>query len=738
MPPPASNVYESSRLGRLASAAFRHRRRAVSAWLVILIAAVAGGLTFSGKYVADYSTPGSDSKAAANILESQFGGRTAQTVDIVYHDQSSVSRPAVVARVNSLLGAAGKLTGLNPAPAAQQAQVSPDGRTAIVSIPLNRLKDKVPPTTGQSLLALANRDSGDGLKIAVGGQDVGQGTSASSISEFVGIGVAMVVLLLMFGGIIAAGLPLLTALFGLGIAVMGVGVMAATLPTPSWALQVASMIGLGVGIDYALLILTRHRAAMARGLDSKAATVESMSTAGRSVLIAGATVVVSLLGLFLMGLPYLYGIALSASFAVLIMLAATITLLPALLGFIGPRIDRLKIPGMNRAVVNPDTSRAARWAKMIQRRPLLAGVASIALLLFMATPVTGIRFGFPDAGNDPVNSTIRVAYDLVAKGFGPGANGPLIAVASTPDVAAKAKIAPLASRLRAERDVLSVSPPQPSRSGATTLLSITPKTSPQAKATRDLISRLRSGPLRASGLNIKLGGQTASVVDQGTATAKRLPLFIGGVILVSFMLLLAAFRAPVIALKAGVMNLLSIGAAYGVVAVVAEGGAIGQLVGINGNLPVPPFIPVMMFATLFGLSMDYEVFLMSRIREERERGANASEATVKAVARTARVITAAAAIMVAVFASFAISPEDILKLIGIGLASSILIDATIVRMILVPAVMELLGERSWWTPRWLDRILPDIPLEATDAAPAPEGLPNTPQGRREEGESVAV
>jgi putative drug exporter of the RND superfamily len=722
-PPPQRTL-----LGRMAGALFFHRRSVVAGWVLVLIAAIAG-LSQAGKYVADYATPGSDSKAAATILADQYGGRTDQSVDIVYHDKTSVTGADVTRRLDSLLGQAGHLPGLQARVTTAAAEVSSDGRTAIVSIPLTRLKDNIPTSTGATLLKDARRLSTGGLTVAVGGEDVGQGTAASSSELVVGITVAMVILVMMFGGLIAAGLPLLTSMFGLGISVALVGLLARLLPTPSWALQMATMLGLGVGIDYALLVLTRHKAEMAGGLSPEEATVEAMSTAGRSVLIAGATVVISLLGLFLMGLPYLYGVALASSLTVLVMLAATVTLLPAMLGFAGHGINRLSVPGMNRAPVNPDHSRAAQWARWIQRRPLITGTASVLALLALSAPVLGIRFGFPDAGNDPVASTTRVAYDLVAKGFGAGANGPLIAVVSTPTAQKRALVPALQAQLRAQPDVSAVSAPHANPQGTSELLVITPKSSPQAKATKDLVSNLRRGPMKASGLDVRLGGQTASVVDQGIVTANRLPLFIGGVLIMAFLLLIAAFRAPIIAAKAGLMNLLSIGAAYGVVALVAQGGWAGRLVGIDTNLPIPPFIPVIMFAALFGLSMDYEVFLMSSIREAMHRGGNARDAVVTGMARTSKVITAAAAIMVFVFGAFALTPDVILKLIGIGLATAILVDATIVRMILVPSLMQLLGERSWWTPRWITRLLPEESDRAAHQPPT-RNAPHDDDARR--------
>jgi RND superfamily putative drug exporter len=707
-----------SRLGRLAAASFQRRRTVLVGWVLALVLAIVASMTLGGDYGVEYDTPGSESKAAAQTMDAEYGGRSGETVDVVYASSGarSVTDPAITRPIDAMLVKARSLDGLTGDATTKDAEVSPDGKTAVVSVPLDRGSESVPDTTGASLREMAHDLITGTQTVAIGGAEIGQDEEAAESSELIGILVAALVLLATFGGAVAAGLPLLTALFAIGVTVSLSGVLAAVLDTPDWAEQVALMIGLGVGIDYALLILTRHRTALARGLTPLAAAMEAMSTAGRSVVIAGSTVIISMLGLFLMRLPYLYGVALASSLGVLVVLAASVTLLPALLGFAGPKIDRLRVPGLGRAPVDPDRTRAARWARGVQRRPLLAAIAATGLLLVMTAPLTGIRFGFPDAGNNAQTATSRVAYDLVSKGFGPGENGPLFAVVATPDAAAKAKLAALTERLEHVRGVKAVGKPQPSDSGTTTMIPIMPTTSPQDDATVELIKRLRDGPLAHAGLQVDLGGATAMVVDQSGATASRLPLFIGGVIGLSFLLLLLAFRAPVVALKAGVLNLLSIGAAYGVVALIAEGGWAGQLIGIDTELPVPPFIPVMMFAVLFGLSMDYEVFLMSRIKEELTTGGDARMAVVAAVARTAKVITSAALIMVAVFAAFALSPEVFLKLIGVGLATAILIDATIVRMVLVPAVMELLGDKAWWTPRWLQRLTPDLHLEGRTAA----------------------
>jgi RND superfamily putative drug exporter len=428
------------------------------------------------------------------------------------------------------------------------------------------------------------------------------------------------------------------------------------------------------------------------------ALVEAVATAGRSVLIAGLTVVISLLGLFAMGLTYLYGVALAAIIAVFVVMAAAVTLLPAMLAFAGRRIERWRVPGLR-------TGRAplaARWSAAVQRRPWVAVAAGVAVLLVLASPATGLRLGFPDAGNDRASTTTRHAYDLVTSRFGAGANGPLVVVAPGN------RAAPVAAVLKTQPGIASVAAPALNPAGDTAVILVSPTTSPQDTATEDLIRRLRDGRL---GPGVAIGGRTAQAVDQSQATGARLPLFIGGVVGLSLLLLLVAFRSVIVALKAAVMNLFSVGAAYGVVALLAQGGWAGQLVGIDTATPVPPFIPVIMFATLFGLSMDYEVFLLSRVREAFLEGGDTARAVTEGLTRTARVISAAAAIMVVVFGALALSPEVFLKLIGLGLATAVLVDATIVRLVLVPAVMQLLGDRNWWMPRWLDRMIPRAELE---------------------------
>jgi RND superfamily putative drug exporter len=677
---------------------FVHRRSVLAGWLVALVLSAVAGTMFKGTFTADYGTPGSDSEAAGQRMEQAFAGRSGEFVDVVWTAAQGAATPAVTERVDRLLEEAGSLPGVVPGTTSEAAEVSRDGTTAIARLPLDRPAASVPAATGERIAELLAETDGRGVTVAANGEVPGLEQEAAMTAELVGVAIAAVVLLATFGTVVAAGLPLLLALFGVAIAVMLGLVLPALLTTPDWAVQVAIMIGLGVGIDYALLVLTRYRAGTRAGKTPREANAEAMATAGHAALVAGGTVVIALLGLFLMRLPYLNGVALSASLAVLVVLAATVTLLPAVIGFTHRRIDRLQIGRLGAEVPDPDRTRVARFAGAMDRRPLVALVASLVALAVLAAPLTGIRFGFPDAGNEPAEATQRQAYDLVADGFGAGANGPLIAVATTERSGDAARVAQLRADLRTEPGVVAVSPAQFNEARDTAMLAVTPADGPSSDSTKALVERLREGPLAGAGLPVSLGGQTAATVDQATTTANRLPLFIGAVVALAFLLLVAAFRAPVIALKAGVLTVLSIAASYGVVALVAEGGWAGRLVGIDSDVPVPPFIPVMMFAVLFGLSMDYEVFLVSRIKEERERLGDARAAVVAGLARTSKVITAAALIMISVFGGFALSPDLILKLIGVGLAAAIFIDAVLVRMVLLPAVMRLLGEAAWWTP----------------------------------------
>jgi len=488
--------------------------------------------------------------------------------------------------------------------------------------------------------------------------------------------------------------------------------------TPDMTTQLASMIGIGVGIDYALFIVTRYRQSLGEGMDPHSATVRSIDTAGRAVLFAGTTVVISLLGLFIMGVDFVNGLAIGASITVAVVMLASITLVPALLGFVGRSIDRFSVRRKATAETTAKRNVWYRWSRVVQHHPWISAIAGLLVLLVFAIPMLSMRLAFPDDGANPKTDTTRRAYDLVTEGFGAGFNGPLVLAAQFPEGADTAALTQLSETLAATPGVAFASPAIPSPSGDAAVIRVIPTSAPQSQATEDLVHTIRDDviPKAVAGtdIQVKVGGITASGIDVAEQLAARLPWFIGGVLLLSFLLLMAVFRSLLVPLKAVIMNLLSIGAAYGLVVAVFEWGWMADIVGVDKTGPIAPFIPMMMFAILFGLSMDYEVFLLSRIREEYDRTHDNATAVADGLAATARVITAAALIMVTVFASFIIPDGTMIKLFGAGLAFAILIDATIVRMVLVPATMELLGDKNWWFPKWLDRIVPRLHVEAID------------------------
>jgi putative drug exporter of the RND superfamily len=702
------------RLARLADVAYRRRGRMVLAWIGAAILLIGVGSALAGEYSADYDTPGSESEAAGELTEREFDGYSGQEIYVVWKDEAGADTPAARQRVDAFLDEAKQVDHVSQE---TPVRISRDGTIGATTLPLTVPGWDVPKEDGERLIDAAEANSGDGLEIKLGGDPI-YAAQESTSPEGIGFAGAAIVLLIAFGSVVAAGLPLAIALIGLGITSGGlIALLANVVDVPDWTTAVSGLIGIGVGIDYALLVLTRFRAALAEGRDRHDAVVEAVTTAGRSVIIAGLTVVIAVLGLALTGLPYMYGVAISASFAVLVVMLAAVTLLPALLAYLGPRVDRLRIPLLGRTLRAEGNSHspAARWSHAVQRRPWLAAIAATAVLLALAAPALGMRLGFPDAGNDPPDTMTRQAYDLQTEGFGPGTNGPLVIAAELPDQAAQQDIDALATRLRDEDGVAFVADPQINRSGTAAILTVIPEGSPQDQETEDLVNRLRDDvvpdAVAGTGINAEIGGVTAALEDQSEYMKDRLPVFIAGVVGLSFLLLLVAFHSPLISLKAGVMNLLSVSAAYGVMTLVAKGGAVGELIGIDHEVPIAPFMPVMMFAILFGLSMDYEVFLISRIREEYLKDGNTSRAVADGLAKTARVITAAAAIMVVVFLAFLAAPDTFLKLFGIGLASAIFLDATVVRMVLVPAVMQLLGNRNWWIPDWLERILPRLDVE---------------------------
>ncbi|PYC79509.1 hypothetical protein C7C46_14185 [Streptomyces tateyamensis] len=717
-------------LGRIAGWSFRHRGRTVLLWLLAVGVAVGLAAGFGAKYSADYSAPGSDSKQAQQLLGRDFPGLGGESISLVLHADGGLADAATRTEVHDLvarMAAVTHVSGIDD-PLGPRGKVSPDGRTALGQIHLDVANPPdMPKADTHQLLDLAHPATG-GLHVSLEGMAVQQAEQGSIGSEGIGMAAAALILVLTFGSVVAAGLPLLTAVGGLAVSSTLLPVLAALMPVPDWSTSLAAMLGIGVGIDYALLLVTRYREWRAEGLEAESATVAALDTAGRAVVVAGTTVVVSMLGLFAMGLSFMRGAAVAAILSVLIVLAASATLFPALLGCLGRHIERLRLPLPRRGARRPANTVSAgwlRWSRLVERHRVLGAVTGVVVLLALAAPFLGVRFGFPDAGNDPAGRSNRQAYDTVAAGFGPGSNGPLLLV-SEPGAGADAASA-LPGLLRAVPGVAAVTAPVPSADGKSFMLTVVPTTGPQSSATGDLVRDLRDHVLPAvgGGVRVHVGGATASAIDSTENISRRIPLLVGGVVTVSMLLLVVAFRSLAVALKAAVMNLLSVAASYGVVALVLQGGTAGKLVGIDNPTPLPAFVPVLTFAVLFGLSMDYEVFLVSRMREAWLRSGDNGESIVSGLAGTARVITAAAAIMVAVFAAFVPSPDLAIKVIGIGMGSAILIDATLVRLLLVPAVMHLLGRGNWWLPGRLDRRLPQLHVEGHADRYLPAGEPAT-------------
>jgi RND superfamily putative drug exporter len=708
-------------LHRLAAWSYRRRRRVVVLWVVALVAVSAVGSSVGSTFSQGFSLSGTESQRAADLLESRFPSRAGDEGQIVFAPAAGVSDPTLRGRMESLFADVAEVPGVSavvsPYSAAGARQMSSDGAVAYATVQFDRRVGDIPTHALDAIRTLTDAAARqvDGTQIALGGrmfqEDAGPGPA-----ELVGILAAIVILLVAFGSLLAMGLPILVALFGIGIGVAFVELVSHVVTTPDFGTQLASMIGIGVGIDYALFIVTRYRQGLTDGLDPERAVVRAIDTAGRAVVFAGCTVVISILGLFLMGVDFVKGLAVGTSVTVAIVMLASITLLPAILGFAGRTIDRFSVRRRG-ADERPSEQRMwFRWSRVIQRRPWRAFAGGLAILVVLAIPLFSMRLAFPDAGGNPTSDTTRRAYDLVTDGFGAGFNGPLVLAAEFPGGTDTSPLDRLAAVLRDTPDVVAVTPPTVSAAGDAAVIRVIPGSSPESQRTTDLVNTLRDdvipSALRGSGVQVHVGGRTASSIDVSERLAARLPLFIGAVLVLSFLLLMAVFRSLLVPLKAVIMNLLSIGAAYGVVVAVFQWGWFGSVIGVDKTGPIAPFVPMMMFAILFGLSMDYEVFLLSGIREEYDRTRDNALAVADGLASTARVITAAALIMVTVFGSFMLGDSTTIKLFGLGLATAILVDATVVRMVLVPATMELLGDRNWWFPRWLDRLIPRLHVEA--------------------------
>jgi len=731
-PPDSPRLGPMGRIGRLT---YRYRGRTVLLWLAALALAAGLSSAFGGDFAADYSAPGSDSKAAQELLQERFPAQSGEIVDVVVRADGGVAAArADVQTLLSDLAAVPHVAGVDD-PYIAPGGISPDGHTLVAHLRLDVVNpNDMPVADSERLLAIAERADRAGVEVALGGQAVQLAEQGEIGSEGIGLLAAAVILLLTFGSVVAAGLPIIVAVAGLAVSGTLTGLLLRFVDSPDWSTSLATMMGIGIGIDYVLLMVTRFREWRAAGLDSEAATVATLDTAGRSVMVAGSTVVVSMLGLFAMGLSFMRGAALVTILAVFVVMAASVTLFPALLGYLGRHVDRLRLPLGRRATVtvavggHVDPGRGwLRWSGLVQRHRVAAVVVGVAVLLALAAPFLGVRFGFPDAGNNRENTSTRQAYDTLADGFGAGANGPLVLAAELPRTGETATLDKLGAALAATPGVAAVTPPQLNPAGDTAVITVVPATGPQDEKTEDLVRRLRDTTIPAAtdgtGTSVRVGGVTATSIDSTSNIARRIPLLIAGVVILSMLLLLASFRSIVIAVKAAAMNLLSVAAAYGVVALVLQGGWAGQLIGIDTETPLPAFVPVLMFAVLFGLSMDYEVFLVSRMREAWIRAGDNGRAITEGLAGTGRVVTAAAAIMIAVFVAFVPSPDVVLKVIGVGMAAAILVDATVIRMLLVPAVMHLLGRANWWMPAWLGRMLPELHVEGRPDEHLPQPSP---------------
>jgi RND superfamily putative drug exporter len=756
-------------LKRLAQFCFRRRRLVLTSWIVgiVVIGAVMGAV--GDGYRSDFTLPDVESKRGIDILDERFGGQGGgQVGNIVFEAEQGVEDPAVRAVMEPFLAEVAEIDGLqsisSPYEPGNEAQISDQGANAgrIAFAEFEAPSDATFEETVEIGRQIREAmPSEDGLRIEVGGQAFADFEVPSS--EALGIGFAIIILIVAFGSVLAMGLPIGVALAGITTGTIITGLLSQVIDMPDFTTTLGIMIGLGVGIDYALFIVTRFRENLHKGHSIESSTVVAMETAGRAVLFAGTTVVISLLGMLIMQLSFVSGLAIGMAVVVAMTLVASLTLLPALLGFAGERVEVTRRRGLIAAGLiavaligvglgipalilvtlpaaiivvlasfayaplrkrvlqrEPKPLRETlsyRWSRVIQHRPWTSVIVGTTVLVVLALPLFGLRLGFSDEGNYPEDTTTRQAYDMLADGFGPGFNGPLSLATEVPPGTDAAALEQVTAAIAEDPGVARVSPAitNDEENPTAALWRVTPTTAPQDSETTQLVNRLRDDILptatAGTGLDIAVAGGVAVGVDFTDYLSERLPYFFAAVLGLSFLLLMVVFRSLLVPLKAVIMNLLSIGAAYGIVVAVFQWGWGGGLLDIEGA-PIEPFVPMMLFAIVFGLSMDYEVFLLSRVREEWDRTGDARNSVPDGLAATARVITAAAAIMVLVFASFLGESDRVVKLFGLGLAMAVLIDATIVRLLLVPATMELLGERNWWLPRWLDRVLPRVHIEA--------------------------
>ena len=702
-------------LGLLAAWAANHWKRSLAIVAVVLvalgIAASAGGGSFSD----DFRTPGTESQSAMDVLDERFPAASGDTANVVFAVDSGTlrepERRAAIERTVEEIRAQPHVTGA-PSPFGKESgQLSENGRIAYVPVQYDGTASALGAAPGGRLEEASKLGDSAGLEVSRNGAIVDQAEQTTApIGELIGVAVAIIVLTLVFGSVAAMALTLISALIALAGGLLLLQFASAFTDFPSFAPTLGIMLGLGAGIDYALLIVGRYREQLASGNSVRHSARVANATAGTSVVAAGAIVVVAITGLLATGIPFVGKMGLGSAIIIAMVAVGAVTVLPTLMGVFARRL-RPKRP----RDVEP-SQRFARWAGVITRRPLAAASLGALVLVLLALPLASLRLGQPDDGNDSAGSTTRVAYDRLAEGFGPGFNGPLVLAATTPsDGSGQATLSSVERAVAADRDVAVVSPAELSPARDAAVLTVIPKSSPQDERTTELVGRLRDdvlpGATRGSQVDVYVGGATATFQDLADKIASRLPIFIALVVGLSVLLLMAVFRSLWVPLVSAVFNLLSIAAAYGVVVLVFQNGIGSSLLGVDGEVPIVSFVPLFMFAILFGLSMDYNVFLQSRIREEYMGGARPAESVVRAMSRVGKMILAAGVIMTSVFLGFVTDPEVVVKTIGLGLAGAILIDVLVVRMVVAPAVMTLLGDRAWTLPAWLDRVLPRISLE---------------------------
>jgi RND superfamily putative drug exporter len=693
----------SSLLHRVAVFSARRRKLVLSVWLAMLISLGFGAHAAGTKYTSTVTVPGSDSAAATDTMTQSFSPQLSDSSPIVFHTDGG-KLPSVDA----------SLKALDDSEYVEQVaplQTSPDGQTAYASIvPAQALGD-LSEAEAESILDDARAAAPAGVDVDAGGQ-LGSKLSkpATETSELVGILAAVAILVLVFGTITAMAIPIATAIFGLACGLSLVSLFGHVAAVPDVAPTLATMIGLGVGIDYSLFIVTRMRSARYSGLPLHEAIGRAAATSGTAVAFAGATVVIALLALAVSGLTFVTMLGQAAAIVVVVAVLASMTLLPALLALAGDRVEKLRV-GRDRRPTLGHSRVWERWGEKLARRPGVMAVVSIAALLLVTAPTMKLGLGLTDQSSSPESTTVRQAYDELTAGFGAGANGPLLVTA-----AAGSEVEQLQAGLAEAEGVQAVSDPQPSRDGRSVLINVIPDGGPTADSTRSLVHEVRDEVIPASHADAHVGGSTAQQIDLAERISERLPLIIAVVVALSVLLLLIVFRSAVAPLQAAFVNLLSVGAAYGIVTLVFQEGHGASVIGLDGAIPIVSYVPMMMFAILFGLSMDYQVFLLSRVREEIDAGKSPRQAVVDGLAGTGKVIASAAAIMVAVFASFVINGDPTVKEFGVGLASAILIAGSMV-CVLLPAVMLLMGRRTWWLPSRLDRVLPHISVEGE---PSPE------------------